>query len=70
MIKFNLNTLLSDNTLKSVSKKREEYLEAINKETERITKLVTSMLELTQLEAGRKELNISEIWVEVIPNSP
>ena len=26
MIKFNLNTLLSDNTLKSVSKKREDYL--------------------------------------------
>ena len=45
-------------------KKREEYLEAINKETERITKLVTSMLELTQLEAGRKELNISEVSME------
>lgn len=44
--------------------KREEYLDAINKETNRMNKLIMSMLELTQFEAGKKELKISEISMD------
>ena len=44
--------------------KKQEYLEAINKETNRMTDLVMSMLELTQLEAGKKELKITKISLD------
>lgn len=44
--------------------KREEYLDAINKETNRMNTMIINMLELSQLEAGRKELKVSEIFMD------
>ena len=44
--------------------KKQEYLGAINKETNRMTNLVMSMLELTKLESGKKELKMKEISLE------
>lgn len=44
--------------------KREEYLDAINKETNRMNTMIMNMLELSQLEAGRKELKVSEIFMD------
>ena len=45
---------------------KEKYLTIINRETERINRLIQSMLKLSRLEAGKVELKKEELDLEDI----
>lgn len=46
--------------------KKEQYLQAIEKETEKINELVLAMLNLSRLESGKVELNLEDVHLDDI----